>query len=268
LPDLLAAATIGNKDIVVATRRSHESRVAGLNFLRNTISKVLDLVARFFFPKQLRGVSDPLTGFFLIRTNAINLQGLKPKGFKILLEILVRNPHLKKSEVPFSFGERFAGQSKASAKEVVRYLNLLWVLRFGENSLRFLGFALVGLSGVLVNSFVLYLTTDLAGIYYLYSSVIATAASSLWNFTLYEVWIYRSMRNNNNLSTRLGIFLIMNLAALALRAPLMYLFTSVLGIHYIVSNLISIGLLTIARFFLADNVIWTNPKSKIPLGSK
>ena len=52
----------------------------------------------------------------------------------ILLEILVRNPKLKKAEVPFHFGERFAGQSKASAKEVFKYISLLWTLRFGESS--------------------------------------------------------------------------------------------------------------------------------------
>ncbi len=83
-----------------------------------------------------------MTGFFLVKLDAVNIQELKPKGFKILLEILVRNPELKKAEIPFHFGERFAGQSKASAKEVFKYLHLLWSLRFGERSIRFMEFAI------------------------------------------------------------------------------------------------------------------------------
>ena len=80
-------------------------------------------------------MSDPLTGFFLVRVKALDLGALKPKGFKILMEILVRNPKLRKAEVPFHFGERLAGQSKASTSEALKYLHLLWTMRFGEASL-------------------------------------------------------------------------------------------------------------------------------------
>ena len=152
LPTLLETAISQHADMVVATRRSQESTVAGLNAARNFISRVLDLTARVFFPKQLHGVSDPLTGFFLVRVNAINPQSLTAKRISrsCLRSLSVLN--LKKAEVPFHFGERFAGQSEATAKEVFKYLNLLWVLRFGESSLRFIGFALVGLSGIVINS--------------------------------------------------------------------------------------------------------------------
>jgi dolichol-phosphate mannosyltransferase len=268
LPTLLEKAVSLQADMVVATRRSQESTVAGLNAARNFISRVLDLTARVFFPKQLHGVSDPLTGFFLVRVNAINPQSLKPKGFKILLEILVRNPNLKKAEVPFHFGERFAGQSKASAKEVFKYLNLLWVLRFGESSLRFIGFALVGLSGIVINSLALYLATDLFKIFYIYSAAIATVISTVWNFTLNEAWVYRMQSNTSSRFGRLGIFFVMNIIALALRTPIIYLFTSVMSIHYIISNLLSLGLLTLARFALADNIIWAGNKSSKPVSNQ
>ncbi len=268
LPTLLEKAISQHADMVVATRRSQESTVAGLNTARNFISRVLDLTARLFFPKQLHGVSDPLTGFFLVRVNSINPQTLRPKGFKILLEILVRNPNLKKAEVPFHFGERFAGQSKASAKEVFKYLNLLWVLRFGESSLRFIGFALVGLSGIVVNSLALYLATDLFKIFYIYSAAIATVISTVWNFTLNEAWVYHAQGKTSSKFGRLGIFFVMNVIALALRTPIIYLFTSVVGIHYILSNLLSLGLLTLARFALADNLIWAGDKSNKPVSNQ
>jgi glycosyltransferase involved in cell wall biosynthesis len=257
VPVLLRTAIEKNADMVVATRRSKESHVAGLSVVRDLISRGLDLTARIFFPKQLRGVSDPLTGFFLVKVNAIKIDELRPNGFKILLDILVRNPSLRKAEVPFEFGERLSGESKASAAEVWKYLNLLWTLRFGKGIMRFTGFALVGLSGVLVNSLALYLVTDQLNIFYLYSTLIATVVSTLWNFTFTETLVYKSERRTNRISYRLGMFLLLNILALALRTPIIYLFTEVLGMYYLISNLVSLAILSIIRFVLADNFIWT-----------
>ena len=256
LPVLLQTAYSKKADLVVATRRDKDSQVTGLNTARNLISRSLDLVGRVLFPRALRGVSDPLTGFFLVRVKALNLDDLHPKGFKILMEILVRNPSLVKAEVPFHFGERFAGQSKASATEVFRYLNLLWTLRFGEGSLRFIAFALVGASGILVNSLALYLATDKLKIFYLISAAIATVVSTLWNFGLTELWVYRSSNQAGGLLRRLGLFFVMNVIALALRSPVIYGLTAWVGLNYVLSNLISLVILTVLRFVLADNMIW------------
>ena len=262
VPVMYKTALEKNADLVVATRRSSESQVEGLNLMRNLVSKGLDRIARIFFPRQLRGVSDPLTGFFLVRVKALDLASLRPKGFKILLEILVRNPSLRKAEVPFRFGERLAGESKASAKEVFRYLNLLWTLKFGQGFGRFAGFALVGVSGIFVNTLALYLATEQLKIFYLYSAAIATVASTLWNFILTETLVYRSSAKSQGRLKRFAMFFVMNSVALAGRTPLIYLFTTYLGMYYVLSNLISLGVLTILRFMLADNFIWAK-KSEI-----
>ncbi len=264
LPVLLKTAREKSADLVVATRRSEESQVSGLNLARNQISRLLDLAARIFFPVRLRGVSDPLSGYFLVRVKALNLAALRPDGFKILMEILVRNSGLRKAEVPFHFGERFAGESKASAAEAWKYLKLLLNLRFGEGTVRFTSFALVGISGLLVNSLVLYLATAGLHVFYLVSAAIATVASTIWNFALVEAWVYRSGDKAEGRFRRLGMFFIMNVIALGARSPLIFVLTSVLGIHYVISNLISLGLLTVVRFFTADYLIWGRKSVNVP----
>ena len=265
VPVLLKTAIEKQADIVVATRRSENSQVTGLSTTRDLISKGLDMIARIFFSRQLRGVSDPLTGFFLVRVKALDLEALHPKGFKILMEILVRNPDLRKAEVPFHFGQRFAGESKASIAEAGKYLTLLWTLRFGDESLRFAGFAVVGVSGILVNSLALFLGTEKLHLYYLLSAGIATVASTLWNFSLTEGLVYRSKNQSEGLMKRFGLFFVMNTLALALRTPMIYLLTSVLGIYYVISNLASLAILTVLRFALADNLIWEQKSSKAPV---
>jgi dolichol-phosphate mannosyltransferase len=256
IPTLLQTAHQKNVDLVTASRRAEESHVAGLNISRNLISRGLDLVARTFFPRRLRGVSDPLTGFFLVRVDAVDLLSLHPNGFKVLLEILVRNPKLRKAEVPFNFAERFSGKSKASTKEAFNYLKQLWTLKFGESSLRLTGFMLIGATGIVVNSFVLYLVTARLNVYYLLSVIVATIASTLWNFSWIEFAIYKTGHNPQGRIRRFAYFSLMNIGALTLRGPLIYVLTSLLGINYLISNLFSLVVLVFARFLVSDNMIW------------
>ncbi len=117
----------------------------------------------------------------------------------------------------------------------------------------------------MINSLALYLATDLLKIFYIYSAAIATVVSTIWNFTLNEAWVYRAQGKTSSRFGRLGIFFVMNVIALALRTPIIYLFTSVIGMHYILSNLLSLGLLTLARFALADNIIWAGNKTNKPV---
>jgi hypothetical protein len=86
-------------------------------------------LARLLFPRTLAPVTDPMSGFFAVRTAAIDPAELHPRGFKILLEVLVRTRPLRVVEVPFEFAERCVGKSKASWREMARYLRLLVALR-------------------------------------------------------------------------------------------------------------------------------------------
>ena len=140
-PSTIAAlreqAETAKSDLVVASRFRGGGSIAGLNAARTLVSRSLVALARVAFPFRLRTVSDPLTGFFLIRRDALDLAALRPNGFKILLEILIRSPKLAVSEIAFRFGERAAGESKASLREVIRYLTLVWRLRIGTAGSRF-----------------------------------------------------------------------------------------------------------------------------------
>lgn len=263
LPQLLRTAQDQNVDLVVATRRTSGSQVEGLNIARNLISRSLDFAARVFFPRRLHGVSDPLSGFFLVRVNALNLNSLHPNGFKILLEILVRNPGLRKAEIPFQFGERLTGESKASTKEALNYLQLLWTMKFGRGSLRLIGFGLVGATGILVNSLVLYLVTSQLNIYYLVSVAIATVASTLWNFSFTEWLVYRAAHQPQGRLRRLVMFSALNIGALLVRGPIIYVLTSLFAINYLISNLITLVLMIGVRFAASDLMIWGKSFTKI-----
>jgi putative flippase GtrA len=154
-----------------------------------------------------------------------------------------------------TFGKRFAGNSKASVAEARRYLVHLGKLRL-EGAARFARFGTVGLTGLVVNMALLALFTSVGGIYYLLSAFLATQGSTLWNFALTEAWVFRGREHRHSGRRRLALFFIVNNVALVLRAPILFVLTSVLGMHYLLSNFISLAALTVARYVLADSWIW------------
>jgi dolichol-phosphate mannosyltransferase len=252
-PEMIAAlleeAESRDLDLVVASRYCDGASPGGLGWARAMASRSSTGVARLLFPRRLRNVTDPMSGFFLVRRDAVDLDTLRPRGFKILLELLVRHPALRCAEVSFTFGERRAGRSKATIREGLRYLSLLARLRFAR-------FGAVGASGLVVNTVLLATLTDVVGLFYLISAIIATQGSTLWNFCLTELWVFSDRDHRRGVGTRMALFFLMNNAALAVRGPLLVLLTSGIGIHYVVSNVISLLGLTLVRFALADTWIW------------
>jgi dolichol-phosphate mannosyltransferase len=260
IPQILKHAALTETDVVVGSRLAPGGDASSLGHVRNLISHTFALMARAMFPVRLRNVTDPLSGFFIIRRAAVDLDNLRPSGFKILLEMLIRFPELRVSEMPIHFGHRNAGQSKASVKETVRFFRLLLRLRFsGEQS--FLRFLTVGASGLVVNNLVLAAFTELAGINYLISAAFATQASTLWNFGLTEKWVFTQRAAERPFFYRLFSFLLMNNLLLLLRGPMMAFMVSQLGVHYLVSNLISLIAIMVFRYLVADRLIWSSTSS-------
>src|SRR5215210_95178 len=101
--EMLQGAQSSGADVVVASRYAKGGSYEGLSGpLRKVVSVGTKYLARIVF-KEGRKSSDPLSGFFLVRNEAISGIQFRPTGFKILLEILVCAPELKVVEVPLNF---------------------------------------------------------------------------------------------------------------------------------------------------------------------
>jgi len=256
VPTLFEEARASTADVVVASRYCASGELGNFGRLRTHVSEGSTWLARLAFPTALRGVTDPMSGFFMVRKTSLELAALQPKGFKILLEILARTPGLRVAEVPFRFGERLAGESKASLREGARYVGQLLDLRFGQRWLSFVKFGLVGVTGILVNLLAVALFTEVLGIFYLVSAVAATQASSTWNFAMTELFVFARPQGSKGRARRAGLFFAMNNAALGLRGPMLFVLATTLGIHYLIANLISLVALMGLRYVAADQLIW------------
>lgn len=123
LPELLKASE--QADIAIASRYSRNNGTKGWNPLRAAVSRLSTFAAAPLISKKNLQVTDPMSGFFIIHRRCIEGLTFQTTGFKLLLEILVRGRIRKAQEVPYQFGLRQAGRSKASASVAFHYLHLL-----------------------------------------------------------------------------------------------------------------------------------------------
>ena len=164
LQQLLECAETRDVDLVVASRLCPGGDLGDFGLARRALSHAFGTAAKAAFPLRLRGVSDPMSGFFMVRRAAVDLDALRPRGFKILLEILARTPGLRVAEVPFRFGERNSGESKASLAEGLRYLGSLLALRRAALSIDRVGLGALAATAVAILSIAGAATTVLAAV--------------------------------------------------------------------------------------------------------
>ena len=94
---------------------------------RRVISRGAIALAQILL-RRARSVSDPVSGFFAFRRRVVEGVALRPLGYKILLEILVRGRISRVVDVPYHFEARPAGQSKLTMAQNWAYLRHLFIL--------------------------------------------------------------------------------------------------------------------------------------------
>lgn len=252
VPRLIREFELNGSDIVVASRYSGDGTAHGLaGFVRTGVSRLSTLVTKSMFPVRLRYCSDPMTGFFLVNRSAVDLGGLQPRGFKILLEILARET-LKVSEIPFNFAERNAGDSKASLRQGLHFIAQLAALRFGKMSL----FALIGAFGAVLNVGIVWALTQL-GVNYIVAAIIAAEATIVGNFVLQERFVFGEMRANaSNLGSRFAKSFAFNNAEAAVRIPVMAVLVETWHISSVVATAFTLAVAFFARFLFHSLVVY------------
>lgn len=153
---MLARIKQGDVDLVVGSRYVEGGSMGDWNKRRIAMSRFATNLANKL---TKTAISDPMSGFFMLTRNAFmaSLPGLSSVGFKVLLDIAASAPvPLRVAEIPFTFRTRQHGESKLDGLVVWEYFQLLLDKAFGHVvPVRFISFALVGGSGVIVHFAVL-----------------------------------------------------------------------------------------------------------------
>ena len=121
-----------------------------------------------------------------------------------------------------------------------------------EELFKFIRFIIVGGSGSVVSLGVLYLFTSCFHVYYLLSNCVAFICAVTNNYCWNSLWSF------HHFSMASGYFkyLLISLFALGLSTGLMYLFTTKLGIYYIISGILTIVCIAPVNFTLSRIFVW------------
>src|ERR687885_2678874 len=247
-------------DLAVASRNVEGGGVSDWSPIRRFLSRGAQTLGLIILPEVIGRVSDPMSGYFMVRRSCIAGRTLSPVGYKILIEVLARGRVPWIGEVGYVFQEREEGESKVTAKQYVDYLRHLVRLRFSLGPIaRFFRFGLVGFSGVFVDLGVFYvLRSQDVGL--TRSAAISGELAIINNFLWNDFWTFGDIASRQpgkrQRLKRLMKFNIVCLLGLVLNVSIVNFFFNILHINEYVAKLIAIAAVTVWNFWLNLKLSW------------
>jgi dolichol-phosphate mannosyltransferase len=255
-------------DLAVASRHVEGGGVSEWSWIRRVLSRGAQMLGLIILPEVIGRLSDPMSGYFMVRRRGIAGQILSPIGYKILIEVAARGKIEWIAEAGYVFRERLAGESKVTWKQYIEYLQHLLTLRLSRSAV-FFRFCLVGLTGVVVDLGVFYLLRQVFELRFTRSLVISAEVAILNNFLWNDLWTFSDIsRKQPGGKQRIKRFLKFNLVCLsglilqALIANIVFNFfklnneTSSLIRIDILAKLVAIVLVTFWNFWFNSKLNW------------
>jgi dolichol-phosphate mannosyltransferase len=243
---------IKDYDLIIASRYVEGGGIENWNIIRKIISKGAIFLSHLLLP-ETKKVKDTISGYFIIRKELLeNFNVADPFEYKVLLDILVKVKPKRILEIPYIFKERKYGESKFNKKIIFGYIKQLIILFSWD---QFIKFNIVGLSGIFINLGSLYLFYPILPFFV--ASFLAIFISIIWNFIWNDIWVFKVERKYKNFWKRFIEF--MGGRGL-LSKPVQYLlslfFFYILGINYLVSQLLGITIAAIINWFYTKNIVY------------
>ena len=271
LQQLLSAIADGAA-LAVASRNADGGGVSTWSAMRRFLSRGAQLLGLLLLPGVVSRVSDPMSGYFVVRRSAIAGRSLHPLGYKILLEILGRGEIEQIAEVGYVFQEREAGESKVTWKQYRDYIHHLVRLRVSLGRLgrvsqrlnfpfaRFGRFAFVGLSGLIVDMGLLYLLHGTLGFGLTRSAIVAAELAIINNFVWNDRWTFgdlaQQQQKRHQVIKRFFKFNLICLMGLILKILLLNLLFNGLHLNPYLANFLAIAMVTLWNFWINLKLSW------------
>jgi dolichol-phosphate mannosyltransferase len=248
-------------ELAVASRNVAGGGVSEWSLARRFLSRGAQMLGLAILPEVIGRLSDPMSGYFLVRRSAIANKLLSPVGYKILIEVAARGQIRWIAETGYVFRERAAGASKVTWKQYIEYLQHLIALRCSLWPVaRFLRFGVVGFSGVFVDLGVFYLLRTILEVGLTRSTIFSSEIAIINNFLWNDVWTFRDLSSTQKgLRQRLRRFLKFNLVCLSgliLNVIIVNFLFNILHVNEYLAKIIAIAIITFWNFWFNLKLSW------------
>src|SRR6202140_1751146 len=250
-------------DLAVASRNIEGGGVSDWTIPRRIVSRCAQLLGLIVLPEVTGKVSDPLSGYFMVRRSALEGRELKPLGYKILMEVLARGEVEKISEVPCLFRETPHRPSKHSPAVFAQYLKHLSRIRIHLlKTSPFVRFCIVGASGTLIDTTMLFLLSDPLTLNWglTRSKIIAAELRPANNSICNDLWTFEKFSiHQNSLRQRARRFLKFNLlcsVGIILNLIILNIGFNVFHMNRYIANLSAIFVVTFWNYNTNRKLSW------------
>ena len=251
-------------DIVIGSRYMEGGGIRQWPLKRRIISIGATFLGRLLFPD----ITDPVSGFFAVRKTVVDSAPLKPRGYKILLEVLGKGSWEKDKEIPFEFVDRETGSSKLKIQTIIEYarqvadITLYSFVNHGSAAWRewkrVFKFGIVGITGIVVNLGILYLLVEFFSLNKDLASPVAIEISILNNFIWNDLWTFGSSddRKVSGRWRRLAAFNIVSVGGAVINYGIFLVLTTGFAVYYLAAQLIGILIAFVWNFFINRRLTW------------
>jgi dolichol-phosphate mannosyltransferase len=255
-------------DLAVASRHVVGGGVSDWSAARRVLSRGAQLLGLLILPGVLGRLSDPMSGYFMLRREAIEGVELSPLGYKILIEVVARGRIRWIGESGYVFRERTEGESKVTSALYLLYLRHLLRLRWATlPESRLFRFCVVGGTGVIVDMGLLFLLSDprTLGLGLTRSKVIAAETAIGTNFLLNDAWTFgdlakRAPGAKHKFRRFLGYNAICS-AGVLMNVVLLNLLFNLAHLNRYLANAIAIVAVTFWNYLLNRKLNWAPVKT-------
>tara|TARA_B100000029_G_scaffold34923_1_gene32813 strand:- start:97 stop:1266 length:1170 start_codon:yes stop_codon:yes gene_type:complete len=256
--DLLAAMD-GQTEVAVASRHVDGGGVSDWSAIRRLLSRGAQALGLLLLPGTVGRVTDPMSGYFLVRRDVVAGVDLDPVGYKILLEVLARGEVRRVAERPYVFLERSEGESKVSAGHYVGYLRHLMRLRLHPlRSRALVRYLLVTALALVADALAFLWIFDRHGWNLTRSAAIAGEVGILLTVALHDLWTFagRATRGAVDRIRRvLGAQIALGLL-LAVRLTVLNALVNWFDLGPLAAFLIAMAAITPASHLLGSRLTW------------
>ena len=248
-------------ELAVASRNVEGGGVSEWSMARRFLSRGAQVLGLVILPEVIGRLSDPMSGYFMLRRSAIAGKQLSPVGYKILIEVAARGQIRWISETGYIFRERVAGASKVTWKQYIEYLQHLVKLRFSLWPVtRFLRFGVVGFSGVFVDMGIFYLLRTVLGLALTRSAIFSSEIAIINNFLWNDLWTFGDIsskqQGNRKRLRRFFKFNLVCMAGLILNVLIVNFLFNIVHVNEYLAKLIAIAMITFLNFWLNVKLSW------------
>ena len=124
--------------------------------------------------------------------------------------------------------------------------------------LRLIKFSIVGVIGAGINTGFLWFLTDVAGLFYLFSAVVAIEIAILMQFLMNDRWTFKETKTQHieQFITRIFKSNVWRSGGLAVNIGVLYLLTEYMGVYYLLSNIVGIICAFLLNYILESRLTW------------